>query len=289
VGKSVFMLVLLKFYVQWEKRCREIIEPKCRCRIPSVVFVLVLAQQTKCSLPENFWETLRICRGCLCLFCLSQESLWSSHSREILASSAWVRCWRPPVTGCQVIYSCSEACVRVRGLNRGRSQSGEWSWGRKARSLLPNFWRQLFNVKLILSWTREDDESIKETILDPLLFFRLTLLFTVDVGLRQGCVLSTLPYTVYMNGIHSYNRVDEGVVSTRCRWWKLHDQSFDFYGRFWCCLNSRNGVFSSSMHFFGLQLRGIKLEWKLALRVVTVFVSRNRSQCALKVSGSSLQ
>ena len=41
--------------------------------------------------------------------------------------------------------------------------------------------------------------------------------FTVVVGLRQGCVLSPLLFIVYMNGIDSHSRVEEGAKAVSCR------------------------------------------------------------------------
>jgi len=40
--------------------------------------------------------------------------------------------------------------------------------------------------------------------------------FTVDVRVRQGCVLSPLFFTVYMNCTDSHSRINKGVVVGSC-------------------------------------------------------------------------
>ena len=49
---------------------------------------------------------------------------------------------------------------------------------------------------------------------------------TVGVGLRQGCVLSSLLFIVYMNWIESQ------PSRRRCHSWELQDQPFTFCRRF---------------------------------------------------------
>ena len=72
--------------------------------MPSAVFFLAIAFQVKFShyskISRNFGS---IPKTCLDLFFRPRESIRPGPSWKSLRSIAGVQCWRPPVTGCQVI------------------------------------------------------------------------------------------------------------------------------------------------------------------------------------------
>ena len=106
--------------------------------------------------------------------------------------------------------------------------------------------------------------------------------FTLGVGLRQGCVLSPLPFVVYMNSMDSHSRVDEGVTAGSCRLICL------LFADELACFYPVNRAFN--MHLIGFQLRAIKREWKVARTRPRCYVTpRNPRQCILQVSGNALQ
>ena len=43
--------------------------------------------------------------------------------------------------------------------------------------------------------------------------------FTVSVGLREGCVMSTWLFNVYMDGVVREVNVKVGVA--KCEWWQV--------------------------------------------------------------------
>jgi len=71
--------------------------------ISSAVFVPAVVLQTKFHSPANFWEILGVCQRRLHMLCRPRESIRPVSSwKDLLCSVAGVRCWRPPVIGCQV-------------------------------------------------------------------------------------------------------------------------------------------------------------------------------------------
>ena len=107
--------------------------------------------------------------------------------------------------------------------------------------------------------------------------------FTMRVGFRQGCVLSTLLSIVYE--LNSRQTAE----STRVSLLKVSGSILCLLRTIWYCLHPLNGVFN--MHFIGFLLRAAKRECKLALkdRDTVLYLSRNSSQRTLPVIGNTFQ
>ena len=84
----------------WQDAAK-IIEPKLDDN-PGAVFVAEVALQNKFPLSRNFREILGTCRRCIHMFCPPRESIWPASSWKALGCVVGVRCWRVPLSGCQV-------------------------------------------------------------------------------------------------------------------------------------------------------------------------------------------
>ena len=104
-----------------EKRRCEITESKLNGTV--AVFVPAVALQTAFHFPGKFWEIGSVLMT-LHMFCRPRESIRPDSLWKALGSVAWVRCWRPPVTGRQVTVLLLKICVRV-----GRVKSWRFTVG----------------------------------------------------------------------------------------------------------------------------------------------------------------
>ena len=106
--------------------------------------------------------------------------------------------------------------------------------------------------------------------------------FHVEVGLRQGCVLSLLLFIIYMNCIDKLSRTDECVTIGRCKISRLL-----FADDLVLLASSESGLqhalndFAAACHITGMKMNNFKTE--------VLHLSRNSVQCSLQVGGVSLK
>ena len=103
--------------------------------------------------------------------------------------------------------------------------------------------------------------------------------FHVDIGLRQGCVLSPLLFVMYMNWIDKLSQIDEGVTIGRCKISRLL-----FADDVVLLASSESGLqngFAAACDIAGMKISISKTK--------ILNLSKNPVQCFLQVGGVSLK
>ena len=103
--------------------------------------------------------------------------------------------------------------------------------------------------------------------------------FHMDVGLRQGCVLSPLLFIVYMNWIGKCSQADECATIGNCKISRADDLvllSFTESG-----LQHSLNSFADACDTAGMKISTAKTE--------VLHLSRSPDQCALQVNGATLK
>ena len=106
--------------------------------------------------------------------------------------------------------------------------------------------------------------------------------FHVGVGLRQGCVLSPLLFTVYMNWINKRSQADECATIGNCKISRLlFADDLVLLSSTESCLQCALNSFADACNTAGMKISTAKTE--------VLHLSRNPDQCVLQVNGATLK
>ena len=108
--------------------------------------------------------------------------------------------------------------------------------------------------------------------------------FHMSVGLRQGCVLSPLLFSIYMNWMGELSRTDKCATIGRCKSSRLI-----FTDNLALLASSKFGL-QHSLNSFAVacDIAGMKISTS-KIEVVCYYLSRNPVPCSLQVGGVSLK
>ena len=106
--------------------------------------------------------------------------------------------------------------------------------------------------------------------------------FHVDVGLRQGCVLSPLLFVVYMNWIDKASQADECATIENCKITRL------LFADDLVLLSSTESGLQRALNSFAdaWNAAGMKI---CSAKTEVLHLSRNPGQCVLQVNGARLK